>query len=162
MSSNAYLKLKGQKQGQIKGSVTSKGRSGSILVIATHHEITSPRDVASGLATGRQLHKPIVVTKEVDQSAPALYSALVNNEVFAEWELEFWRVGTTGVEEAYFTIKLTRATVASIEFVQPDLRNPEHAKYGDYQNVSFSYQKIEWIWTKGGFTAFDDWQAPTG
>jgi type VI secretion system secreted protein Hcp len=162
MASNAYLRLKGQKQGVIKGSVTQKGRSGSILVIATHHEITSPRDAASGLATGKRSHKPVVVTKEIDQSTPALYSALVSNEMFAEWDLQFWRVGTTGVEEQYYTIKLTRAAVTSIEFVQPDLRNPELAKYGDYQNVSFGYQKIEWTWTKGGFTALDDWQASTG
>ena len=31
---NAYLKLKGQKQGEIKGSVTQKGREGAIAVIA--------------------------------------------------------------------------------------------------------------------------------
>ena len=34
---NAYLKLKGQKQGEIKGSVTQKGREGRIAVIAVQH-----------------------------------------------------------------------------------------------------------------------------
>ena len=34
MALNAYLKLKGQKQGEIKGSVTQKGREGKIMVIA--------------------------------------------------------------------------------------------------------------------------------
>jgi type VI secretion system secreted protein Hcp len=33
MALNAYLKLRGQKQGEIKGSVTQKGREGKILVI---------------------------------------------------------------------------------------------------------------------------------
>jgi hypothetical protein len=32
MALNAYLILKGQKQGEIKGSVTQKGREGTILV----------------------------------------------------------------------------------------------------------------------------------
>jgi type VI secretion system secreted protein Hcp len=162
MASTAYLKLKGQKQGAIKGSVTQKGRVGSILVIATHHEIAAPRDVASGVATGKRSHKPLVITKEIDQSTPPLYSALVSNEPFAECELEFWRAGSTGVEEPYFTIRLTKAIVARIEFVQPDTRNPEMAKYGAYQNVSFAYQKIEWTWTKGGIAAVDDWQASAG
>ncbi|HRI69004.1 MAG TPA: type VI secretion system tube protein Hcp, partial [Polyangium sp.] len=43
MALNAYLRLKGQKQGEIKGSVTQKGREGSIMVIAVSHEIISPR-----------------------------------------------------------------------------------------------------------------------
>jgi type VI secretion system secreted protein Hcp len=52
MALNAYLRLKGQKQGEIKGSVTQKGREGKILVIGAEHEVLSPRDASSGLATG--------------------------------------------------------------------------------------------------------------
>ncbi len=37
MALNAYLKLTGQKQGDIKGSVTQKGREGKIMVIAASH-----------------------------------------------------------------------------------------------------------------------------
>ena len=81
---NAYLKLKGQKQGTIKGSVTQKGREGKIAVIAVTHEIISPRDAASGLPTGKRMHKPFVITKvitkKLDKSSPLLYNALVNNE----------------------------------------------------------------------------------
>ncbi|HZF48038.1 MAG TPA: type VI secretion system tube protein Hcp, partial [Polyangiaceae bacterium] len=58
MALNAYLKLKGQTQGEIKGSVTQKGREGKIMVIAVSHEIMSPRDPASGLPTGKRMHKP--------------------------------------------------------------------------------------------------------
>ena len=47
MALNAYLTLKGQKQGTIHGSVTQKGREGSIAVIAIEHEIVSPRDAGS-------------------------------------------------------------------------------------------------------------------
>ncbi|HVK67514.1 MAG TPA: type VI secretion system tube protein Hcp, partial [Polyangium sp.] len=46
MALNAYLRLKGQKQGEIKGSVTQKGRENSIMIIAVSHEIMSPRDPA--------------------------------------------------------------------------------------------------------------------
>jgi len=77
---NAYLKLKGQKQGTIKGSVTQKGREGKIAVIAVTHEIISLRDAASGLPTGKRMHKPFVITKKLDKSSPLLYNALVNNE----------------------------------------------------------------------------------
>ena len=49
MALNAYLTLKGQKQGDIHGSVVQKGREGSIMVIAVDHQVMSPRDPASGL-----------------------------------------------------------------------------------------------------------------
>ena len=71
MALNAYLKLKGQKQGEIKGSVTQKGREDKIMVIAVSHEIISPRDPASGLPTGKRMHKPFVITKELDKSHAA-------------------------------------------------------------------------------------------
>ena len=58
MALNAYLKLKGQKSGEIKGSCPQKGRENKIMVIAVSHEIVSPRDAASGLPTGKRMHKP--------------------------------------------------------------------------------------------------------
>jgi len=36
------------------------------------HEIVSPRDAASGQATGKRSHSPITITKEIDKSSPLL------------------------------------------------------------------------------------------
>ena len=164
MALNAYLKLKGQKQGQIKGSVTQKGREGTVLVFAVDHSIVSTRDSASGQATGKRMHKPIKITKEVDKASVPLYSALVTNENLPEWELNFWRPKTqgrsTGVEVQYFTIKLTNAKVSSIHLVKPNTKDPNLHTLPDYEEVEFVYQKIEWTWTDGGITAIDDWVSP--
>jgi hypothetical protein len=35
-------------------------------------EVTSPRDAASGMATGKRMHKPMTITKELDKSSPML------------------------------------------------------------------------------------------
>jgi hypothetical protein len=40
--------------------------------ISFEQEIVSPRDAASGLATGKRMHKPFVITKELDKSSPML------------------------------------------------------------------------------------------
>jgi len=82
MALNAYLTLKGQKQGNINGSVTQKGRENSILVHAFSQEVVSPRDPASGLATGKRQHKPLLIVKEIDKSSPLLWNALINNEIY--------------------------------------------------------------------------------
>ena len=150
---NAYLKLKGQKSGEIKGSVTQKGREGKIMVIAVSHEIVSPRDAASGLPTGKRMHKPFVITKELDKSTPVLYRALTTNENIAEFQLDVYEMNNVkGAEALTYTVKLTNANIASIRLVE--------GKDGKLvQEVTFTYQKIEWTWVDGGITAMDDWEA---
>ena len=162
MALNAYLKLKGQKQGEIKGSVTQKGREGKIMVIAVSHEIVSPRDAASGLPTGKRMHKPFVITKELDKSSPLLYNALCTNENISEFELQFWtpqlKAATgTGSEVQHYTVKLINANIVDISFRMLYNKNPELVKYAEYEEVAFSYQKIEWIWVDGGIMSSDDW-----
>lgn len=159
MALNAYLTLKGKKQGQIKGSVTEKGREDSIAVIAVSHEIVSPRDPASGLPTGKRMHKSLLITKELDKSSPLLYNALVNNESITDWTLTFWRPDKGGKEKASYTIKLTNANIASIQFNMPNNKHPELAKLAEYEEVAFAYQQIEWTWLDGGITAVDTWLA---
>lgn len=165
MALNAYLKLKGQKQGDIKGSVTQKGRQGNILITSASHEILSPRDPASGLPTGKRQHKPLIVCKPVDRSTPLLYAALINNENLTLWELRFWRSKSAGsygvgVEQNHYTVKLTNAAIASIRFVMPSTFDPSNTSIPEYEEVSFTYQKIEWTWSDGGVTAVDDWETP--
>ena len=160
MALNAYLNLKGQKTGDIKGSVTQKGREGKIMVIAVSHEIVSPRDPASGLPTGKRMHKPMVITKELDKSTPLLYNVLINNENITEWQLQFWQPSATGAEKQHFTIKLTNSNIASIAMRLPNNKHPDLMKFETYEEIAFTYQKIEWTWTDGGITAMDDWESP--
>ena len=160
MALNAYLNIKGQKQGAIKGSVTQKGREGKIMVIAVNHEIISPRDPASGLPTGKRMHKPFTITKELDKSTPLLYNVLVNNENIPDWELQFWRPSATGAEQQHYTVKLTNANIASINFRLANNKHPDLMKFAEYEEIAFTYQKIEWTWVDGGITAMDDWEAP--
>lgn len=40
-------------------------------VISFEQDIVSPRDAASGLPTGKRMHKPFVITKELDRNSPA-------------------------------------------------------------------------------------------
>lgn len=165
MALNAYLKLKGAKQGDIKGSVTQKGREGMIAVHSFHHGIVSPRDAASGLPTGKRQHKPFVITKEIDKSTPLLHAALTNNENITSWELKCFTpkisaAGGAGQEVNHFTVKLTNANIASIEDIMENNLRPDDAKLPLMQEVAFTYQKIEWTWVDGGISSADDWETP--
>jgi type VI secretion system secreted protein Hcp len=162
MALNAYLTLKGQKQGEIHGSVTQKGRENSILVHSYSNEILEPRDAASGLPTGKRQHQPITLVKDVDTSSPKLWSALVNNEALTTWVLKFWsaEAAQPGVEKQIYTVTLTNASIASIREFMSDNLDPAQAKRPLQDQISFTYQKIEWTWTEGTITASDDWETP--
>lgn len=165
MALNAYLSLKGQKTGDVQGSVTQKGREGKIMVIAVSHEILSPRDPASGMATGKRQHKPIVITKEIDRASPLLHQMLSNNENITEWELQFWapqlKAGTgVGSEVQNYTITLTNAAIASIATRMLNNKDAALMKFQTYEEVGFTYEHIQWTWNDGAITAQDDWESP--
>jgi type VI secretion system secreted protein Hcp len=152
---NAYLRLVGAKQGEIKGSVTQKGREGKIMVIAVSHGIMSPHDPGSGQATGRRQHGPFVITKEADRATVPLRSMLVDNEVAKEWELQFWR-SVTAAETQYFSIALREAVIVSIDLQMPNNKQADLMKLETFEEVAFTYRRIEWTWTDGGLVAADD------
>jgi type VI secretion system secreted protein Hcp len=160
MALNSFLQLKGAKQGDIKGSVTQKGREGKIMVIAFVHEVQSPRDPASGQATGKRTHKPFMITKEIDQSSPLLYTALTNNENITSWELQCFATKGTGVEVNHYTVRLTNAKVVDIRSIMLNNKVTENLKMPLMEEVGFVYEKIEWTWVAGGITATDDWISP--
>jgi len=160
MALNAYLQIVAAKQGLIRGSVTQKGRENKILVIAVMHEIVAPRDPASGRPTGKRVHKPLTVLKPTDRSTPLLYNALCNNENLVSCELQFWQPSPMGVERQHYTVRLTNANISAIHFKLANNRMSKLAKLPEYEEVSFTYQKIEWTWNDGGITADDDWEAP--
>jgi type VI protein secretion system component Hcp len=85
MAMMAYMYVKGQKQGSMKGGITQKGRENSIgisgsEVISISHGTLTPRDPNSGLASGKRQHQPVTITKEVDATSPKLLQALWSNE----------------------------------------------------------------------------------
>jgi type VI secretion system secreted protein Hcp len=157
----SYMTLTGQKSGAVKGSVTQKGHEGSIAVIAMNHEVVSPRDPASGLPTGKRMHKPLNITMELDQSTPILYNMLATNENIPTLEVKLWRPNPAGIETQYFTIRLTNANISDIRLVEPNVKNADTTRLDSYLEVSFTYQKIQWTWSDPSITGADDWAART-
>jgi len=155
-----FLKVVGEKSGNIKGNVIQKGREGLIQVYSWHWDIASPRDAASGLPTGKRKHAPIVFRAPIGKQSPILAQALCTNERLKEATLLCWTpsvIGSkaaTGTEQQYYTVKLTNANVSAL-----------HLSGGEYdglpfEDISMTYQKIEWTYVDGGITAMDEWMEP--
>jgi len=157
-----FATMKGQKTGNITGSVTQKGKEGTIQVSYLQQKRVSPRDPASGLPTGKRQHEPLVIRKTLDKSTPLLENVLSNNENLTEAHFKFYRTGLSGTEQHYFTIDLQNAGIASHNLYHPDSLDigAGSSTVETQEELSFTYQKITWTWVDGGITAEDDWESP--
>lgn len=140
------------------------GKEDSISVISISHELVSPRDPATGLPTGKRQHKPLAIVKLIDRSTPLLYRALVINEKMTTFNLAFYVTPPGGQEVKQFTIDLVNANIFFINQVKQNSNStPELMKFAEYEEVSFTYQKIIWTWSNGInvlSTSQDDWVSP--
>lgn len=160
---DAYMRIKAVKQGEIRGSVTQKGREQSIAVNAVDHTLSMPIDALSGMATGKRSQKPITITKELDRSSVPLRMAFTSNEVLSQVTLQFFAprptpaAAGTGVETMYLTITLKNARIVSIHHVMPNNNDANLAKLAAYEEISLVYEEISWTWTDGNLTTSDSW-----
>ena len=156
----AHLTLEGTNQGQIEGSCEMEGREGTILVEALNHEVSIPRDVQTGLATGKRVHHPLTVLKPIDKSTPLLYQALTSGEHLTNVEIKFYRIDEQGTEEHFFTTQLVDAIIVSIKPALGNCYDETTKKLPPLEEVSFTYRKAIWRWEPDGKESEDDWRAP--
>lgn len=157
MALNAYLNLKSDRQGEIRGSVTQKGRENTILVLGVDHTMLAAIDARSGLYTGSNRHQPFVILKEVDRATPLLRNALTQNETLSEFTLRFFRPNALGAEENFYTVTLVKAAIASIRLEMLNNKYPDLAGLRERERVAFVYQSSRVTWTSGNVESQDDW-----
>jgi type VI secretion system Hcp family effector len=65
------------------------------------------------------------------------------------------------IETPYYTVTLVNAQIAKIRSYHPPATGTHSESRDTYEQeeLSFSFQKIEFTWTGGGTTAQDDWNA---
>jgi type VI secretion system secreted protein Hcp len=162
MAETVHLYLKGKKSGDIKGESTqgSHGRQDSIECVAYQHGVETPRDQATGQPTGKRKYTPIKVVKRIDKASPLIISACATNESI-DGTFKFFRPNPKGdgTTEQFFTVKITNGNIASVKQMLHDTLDAQFKHYAPLEEVTFTFQKIEWTYTNGGITAADDWQA---
>ena len=143
-----YVTIQGQKQGKLRGESTRKGQEGKMIGLAYDYGVKSPRDVATGQASGKRQHSPITFSKEWGASTPQLFQALVSNEVLTTVLFEFVRINPkTGIEEIFQTVKLTNAQLSGISHHTGPAPLPETKRAAndmlELEDISIVFQKIE-------------------
>jgi len=63
------------------------------------------------------------------------------------------------MEKQFFTIKLWNANISDIRMEMLNNMYPENVRQNEREQISFTYQKIEWTYEDGAFACQDDWEA---
>jgi type VI secretion system secreted protein Hcp len=159
--SGVVLTMEGEKQGKIKGDVTRQGDEGKIDVRQFNVSFRSPRDAATGQATGKRQHQAVRFSKTPDGATPLLMTALISNEKLTRVVFEFSRAGTAGAWELYQRITLTDAYVTAVDQEHPDRGAGGGADaLEDLERVELVYGKIEIQNVQAKTAVVDEWVEP--
>ena len=152
-----YVTIEGTKQGKFKGESMRKGLEGEIPGVRFQYTVASPRDIASGQASGKRQHQPIVITKQWGISSPQIFQACVTNEVLKSVVIEFVRTNPQAQEYIFQIIRLTNSTITQIR-QYANVANPVEPAYPvGLEDIAFIFQKIEIFNQDGKTMAMDDW-----
>jgi type VI secretion system secreted protein Hcp len=146
------INIEGTKQGQFAGG----GKSGGIGGLQFSYLLKSPRDAASGLASGKRQHGPVVFTKVVGPASTQLFQALTTNEMLKSVVINLpGSMAGAGDESRGYMVTLTNASVSEIKQYTEALNGRPTV----LEDVSFTFQKIEVQDPATRSMAVDDWQA---
>jgi type VI secretion system secreted protein Hcp len=141
------MEFKGKVQGTIKGDATAAQYKEQIVVFSVEFGMGHPVDAASGQTTGKQVIRPLVITKSVDKASPLLMQACATNEVATTVTFKYVIEGTS--QKNFVQVELTNAIVQDFN----------HMMFDDgsrTERLRMSFQKIEYTWVDGGITAQTD------
>ena len=165
MAYELYVTVEGKTQGKFKGEIATALHKDKIGGLSFEYEVQSPRDPATGQASGKHRHSAITIVKEWGAATPQLFQALVTNEVLPKVTFEFFQVSRgTGKEEAFYRITLTDAGVSMIKQFTAAPGTPSGSKHGaaeghELEAVSFAFQKIQVEHLLAKTAAQDDWKS---
>jgi len=150
------LSITGEEQGEIEGSCDLEGREGTILIQAFDHIVEIPTD-SRGVIGGQRVHRPMMMTKELDKSTPVLYQALCTGELLTEVILEWYRVDGTGMQELYFTLTMSNALITKIHPWVPNVLDRSNESMRHMEDIYLTYERIIWTWEPDGIEYEDVW-----
>ena len=156
MAYEFYVTVEATKQGRLKGESARERKGDRLSGISFHYSVSSPRDAASGQASGKRQHQPVSFVKEWGAASPQLFQAAVTNEVLKSVLFEFVRTNERGEEYVFHTVKLTNAVINQVDqYIDGEPEPPRDSRA--LERVAMTFQRIEIQNADGKTSATDDW-----
>lgn len=157
--SDMFLKVTGQRTGEIRGESTDRTYPDHIELVDWTWGMKTHTN-AGGQATGRRQLSELKVVKRADIASTALMSVLSHNETLTSVVLLVRKSGGASGGLAYFKVTLEKARVSEYT-VQSDVT--PHGSPTLTERLSFTFQRITVDYTPqlsagggGGGTSFTD------
>jgi len=146
------MKVTGHKQGVFKGDDNAPARlAGLITVTGYQFDIVSPRDPATGQASGKRSFKPVVVTHVVGGSSPQFLTAASTNEILTSVVINFFRTDREDRSVNYYRVTLTDAIVSEVR---------QYTSGADVlEDDSFTFRKVQHEDLIAHTIYADDWES---
>jgi|HubBroStandDraft_6_1064221.scaffolds.fasta_scaffold1670595_1 type VI secretion system secreted protein Hcp len=135
---DAYMVIKAEKQGPIKGEAMSE----KIAITSVSHDTVM---ASAGMASGKRQHGAITIRKEVDAASPKLFQAMNSHEGLSDVTIVF----RGGAAKAVETLDLKDAMITAVR------------TSGRTETITIEYGTIQVTYVNGNKTAIDDWNAPS-
>jgi len=147
-----FMDTVGQKSGQFPGDSSLKGHTNDTTLLSYSYELSSPRDAATGLPTGRRQHHPVTVTKVLGSNSPVYLQAISTNENLKTVTINFWKQETNprgGALVNYYRVTLMDASLFDVK---------QMSSSGEVlEEYSFTFRKITQSDLVHNRTWSDDW-----
>lgn len=149
MAFEAYLKIKGKKQGEIKGLCRQKGYVDQIVVhayswgIDGNMESLSFQDLEKrSVVSGRRVHHPLVLRRDADYVTAMILSAMFTHEVLDEVQLTILaQEGMT--KPKVIVIKLTDAIITSVNHETEGWERVQETIRLIYNSIEFTTFQVD-------------------
>jgi type VI secretion system secreted protein Hcp len=155
-----YFAVEGSQQGKIAGELSKGTPEGMMRALGFSYRVDSPRDPATGLASGKNRHEPVQVTREPGRGSPQLLHAMVTMEPLKVVRFDFYApriINGARVMSLYQTVKLTNATLIGFEHTAAPATDLSSGALRSLEKLEFVYQKIELIDVERNVSAQDTW-----
>ena len=160
MADTISLRLTGRSDALIPGdnSQTTLERANTIEVLSFSQASRITFSRATGLATGRRFHDPIVFTKRIDRATPRLREALIRNET-VNGAFRWFRPNPSGdgTTEQFFTITFSGGRITGTTALLPNTLDAASAALPPMEEIQMIFNGIVWTHHSGGIETTDSW-----
>jgi type VI secretion system secreted protein Hcp len=146
--SDMFLKVKGERTGEIQGESNDRAFVNQIDVVDWSWGMSAPTAVG-GQRTGRTQFRELKVVKSADKASTALMMVLNTNERLTSVVLSVRKAGGAAAALPYYKLTLENARVTDFE-VQSDV-TPSGAP-ALTEHISFTFTKVTIDYTLQGAT----------
>lgn len=136
-----FLKIVGEKQGEIKGESEKKGKEGWTQIDSFNMGAVLPGSYGqhSGGGTGKVVFSDISFSTQASKITPKIFQAMGNHERLKEvWFVA--RKGTGDQQEDYLTLKLTDAVITNYNLSVSEHGAPMVSGTVNYKMIDVIYK----------------------